>query len=69
MNNLPDVDYEQVMNLKFVALNELYALQKEEFLNDPKYFEFFDLNRHWLVPYAAFCYLRDKNGTAPHSNG
>jgi 4-alpha-glucanotransferase len=64
LNNLPHVNYEQVMNLKFSIIKELYFLQKDTFLNDTKYFEFFDLNRHWLVPYAAFCYLRDKYKTA-----
>ncbi len=67
LNALPDVDYEEVMRLKFTVIKELYALQKGEFLSDTKYFEFFDLNRHWLVPYAAFCYLRDKYKTADYS--
>jgi 4-alpha-glucanotransferase len=67
LNSLPDVDYEEVMRLKFTVIRELYALEKEEFLNDTKYFEFFDLNRHWLVPYAAFCYLRDKYKTADYN--
>ena len=64
LNALPDVNYDEVMQLKESALKELYAAQKAAFLNDTKYFEFFDLNRHWLVPYAAFCYLRDKYKTA-----
>jgi len=67
LNNLTDVDYEQVMNIKYAVVKELYLLQKAEFLNDTKYFEFFDLNRHWLVPYAAFCYLRDKYKTADYN--
>jgi len=67
LNSLPEVDYEEVMRLKFTIIRELYALQKDEFLNDTKYFEFFDLNRHWLVPYAAFCYLRDKYKTADYN--
>ena len=67
LNSLPDVDYEEVMRLKLTVIRELYALQKDEFLNDTRYFEFFDLNRHWLVPYAAFCYLRDKYKTADYN--
>ena len=67
LNNLPDVDYEQVMDYKLAAIKTLYNLQKNDFLNDIKYFEFFDLNRHWLVPYAVFCYLRDDNKTADFS--
>ncbi len=67
LNELPDMDYEQVMKFKLSAINELYQLQKEEFRNDVNYFEFFNVNRHWLVPYAAFCYLRDKYNTSDFS--
>lgn len=58
-----DVDYEQVIKFKLLALKELYAAQKGVFDNTTDYFEFFNLNRHWLVPYAAFCFLRDKYKT------
>ncbi|MCW3091328.1 MAG: 4-alpha-glucanotransferase [Ferruginibacter sp.] len=67
LNNLPDIDYEAVMNVKFSVAGELYNLQKKEVLNNTRYFEFFDLNRHWLVPYAVFCYLRDKYKTADYT--
>ena len=63
LNALPDVDYEQVMKFKVSALRELYALQKD-ILNTIDYKAFFKLNKDWLMPYAAFCYLRDKNSTA-----
>ncbi len=63
LNRLPEVDYEQVMKIKLLAVRELYELQKEEFLEDPDFLQFFEKNKHWLAPYAAFCYLRDKNGT------
>ena len=67
LNALADVDYEQVMRLKFQAVKKLYTSQKEAFKNDIRYFEFFELNRHWLVPYAVFCYLRDKYKTADYN--
>lgn len=67
LNALPDVDYEAVVEQKFAAAKELYHLQKDKFSNDTKYFEFFDFNRHWLVPYAAFCYLRDKYKTSDYN--
>lgn len=63
LNALAHVDYEQVMKFKRSALRELYDLQKETLKEDLRYFEFFDLNRHWLVPYAAFSYLKEKNRT------
>ncbi len=64
LNDLAVFDYEQVMKFKWAVLKELYLASKDAFKNDPDYFEFFELNRHWLVPYAAFSYLRDKNKTA-----
>ncbi len=63
LNALREFDYEQVMKFKLSALKELFEAKKNEFKNDFDYFEFFELNRHWLVPYAAFCYLRDKYKT------
>ncbi len=64
LNELPVLDYEKVMKFKLSALRELYHASKDVFSNDLNYFEFFELNRHWLVPYAAFSYLRDKNKTS-----
>ncbi len=67
LNELKEFDYEKVMRLKLSALKELFEAKKNDFKNDLDYFEFFDLNRHWLVPYAAFCYLRDKYKTSDFS--
>jgi len=63
LNELPEVDYVEVMKIKLLAIRELYDLEKEEFLKDQDWLDFFQQNKHWLAPYAAFCYLRDKNGT------
>ncbi|MDP4218480.1 MAG: 4-alpha-glucanotransferase [Bacteroidota bacterium] len=63
LNELPQVDYEQVMKIKLSAARELYDLQQDEFLADAGFREFFQGNRDWLEPHAVFCYLRDKNGT------
>lgn len=67
LNTLPEIDYEQVMKYKWSAIKELYEEQQADFHEDVKFFEFFDLNRHWLVPYAAFSYLRDKYNTVDFS--
>jgi 4-alpha-glucanotransferase len=64
LNELPHLEYEAVLRLKMHTIKELYSLEKQSFKDDFAWFEFFDLNRHWLVPYAAFCFLRDKYGTA-----
>ena len=67
LNALPVVNYEEVMKLKLSALRELFDLEKDSVFNSGDYHEFFTLNSHWLVPYAAFCFLRDKYKTADFS--
>jgi len=64
LNDLPDLDYEQVIKFKLSTLKELFLLQEQEFLKGEDFLAFFKKNRHWLIPYAAFCYLRDRNGTS-----
>ncbi len=67
LNKLPALDYESVIRIKSGAIAQLYALRKNSFKDDLAYITFFELNRHWLEPYAAFCYLRDKYKTANFS--
>lgn len=64
LNELDAVDYEQVIRFKMAILRELFLSQKEKFLADEDFHAFFNENRSWLIPYAAFSYLRDRNGTA-----
>ncbi|HUQ66070.1 MAG TPA: 4-alpha-glucanotransferase [Flavitalea sp.] len=63
LNELTEVDYEQVIKFKVATARELFELQKEKFLRDEEFISFFEENKHWLIPYSAFCYLRDRNGT------
>lgn len=67
LNALEAVDYEAVIQAKLDTLRQLYDLDGGTFKEEKEYQEFFDNNRHWLLPYAAFCYLRDKWGTADFS--
>ena len=67
LNHLADLDYEQVMKIKLAVIQELYAHQKQEWFTDKEYKSFFADHKHWLIPYAAFCCLRDKYGTADFS--
>ena len=66
LNALPAVDYEAVLQTKWTIIRQLFAVQKDDFLKDPAFVRYFTENRHWLVPYSAFCYLRDKHGTVSH---
>lgn len=67
LNELPEIDYEQVLRLKLDALEELYAHDGGSCFSEKEYKAFFEDNKHWLVPYAAFCFLRDKYGTTDYS--
>lgn len=67
LNSLTEIDYEQVINFKVNVLRELYELDNLEFLKEEGFKEFFEDNQSWLVPYAAFCFLRDKYSTSDFS--
>ena len=64
LNDLVEVDYEQVMKVKLNVLKDLYELSGTECFAGEDFQSFFADNEHWLVPYAAFCYFRDKNETS-----
>ena len=65
LNSLPQVDYERVNSEKLRLLRKAYA--KTTDLESAEYKEFVDKNADWLLPYAAYCILRDLNGTADFS--
>ncbi|HEY0039175.1 MAG TPA: 4-alpha-glucanotransferase, partial [Flavisolibacter sp.] len=67
LNTLPEIDYDQVINFKLNILRELYEMDAREFLQEKSYQDFFEENKSWLVPYAAFSFFRDKFGTADFS--
>lgn len=67
LNELPEMDYGAVIQAKWTAINTLYPVMKEAWLSDTGYQKYFEENKEWLVPYAAFCYFRDKNKTADFS--
>lgn len=67
LNSQPQVDYERVMHVKIEALRMLFAGQKKSVLRKPDFRAFVAANRHWLLPYAAFCFWRDEYGTADFS--
>ncbi len=67
LNGKNTLHYEEVLAIKNEAIRLLFEKDKASFKDDLDWFTFFDLNRHWLVPYAAYCYLRDKNKTADYN--
>ena len=68
LNSLAAVDYEAVNSLKWAVLKQLFPLQKDALFATEGYKQFYSQNSHWLLPYAAFCYLRDIYGTADFNN-
>ena len=63
LNALPQVDYEQVIALKMKYLRMAFAQEGKEVMASEGYKTFFADNKDWLVPYAAFSYLRDRYQT------
>jgi 4-alpha-glucanotransferase len=64
LNALEAVDYQAVMRAKLGFIKRIYPSQKKKLFASPDYQCFFAQNQHWLVPYAAFCQLRDQHGTS-----
>ncbi len=63
LNQLPTVAYEEVLNLKIDFAKKVYTAVGEELLIAEDFKIFFEENKDWLIPYAVFCYLRDKHGS------
>ena len=63
LNALPEVDYERVNKAKAEYCREIFASDGAKTMASPEYKAFIDKNGHWLLPYAAFCVLRDRFGT------
>lgn len=64
LNNLQQIDYERVNKAKLDYLKDLFAQEGKYTLDTEAFKMFFESNKEWLVPYAAFCYYRDKYGTS-----
>lgn len=63
-NQQESVHYDEVHKVKSKFFKLIFDQQMDSFLKNPDFLEFFKQNKEWLVPYAAFCYLRDQNKTA-----
>jgi 4-alpha-glucanotransferase len=63
LNALSVVDYDAIIQLKERFLKEVYQLKGAEVLETADFKNYFEQNKHWLLPYAVFCYLRDEYGT------
>ena len=64
LNSLPQIDYERVNDAKTEYMAVLYQQEGKKVLASAEFKKFFAEASHWLVPYAQYCYLREKYGTA-----
>ena len=64
LNGLDKIDYERVNNAKTEYLMLIYQQEMAKIRRSTAFKQFFDKNQQWLVPYAQYCSLREKNGTA-----
>jgi len=64
LNDKPQVDYVAVMKAKWEFIESVFPLQKKKTFASDDFKSFFADNKHWLIPYAAFCYLRNKYKTS-----
>ena len=67
LNALPQIDYERVNDAKTEYLRLLFEQEGQKVLTSDAFKAFFIDTESWLVPYAQYCYMRDKNGTADFS--
>ena len=67
LNALPQIDYERMFTAKMDYLRALFAQEWATVKRRSSYKDFFEQNKEWLIPYAAFCYYRDLYGTATFS--
>lgn len=68
LNALNKLDYAATMQLKLSFIQKVFAVERDNVFASEEYQNYFQLNKHWLIPYAAFCYLRDEYDTANFSS-
>lgn len=63
LNALPEVDYERVNQAKIEYFRDIFAQEGAKTINSEDFRVFMAKNSWWLLPYAAFCLLRDRYKT------
>lgn len=68
LNDQTFCDYQNVMTAKWEYFKVIYPQESPPIFASDDYLAFFETNQEWLVPYAAFSYLRDLNGSPLFGN-
>jgi len=63
LNALEDLDYDRVDTFKWMFFRELFEQEGKKTLQSTEFLSFFEKNKDWLIPYAAYSHLRDKYHT------
>ena len=64
LNSLNHVDYEKTYALKIKLAEEIFKIEKTNFLKSTGFQNYLKENAFWLKPYACFSVLRDKFKTS-----
>lgn len=67
LNAFAQIDYEKVNDAKTKYLHEIYLQEGKKIFDSAEFKKFFVESESWLVPYAQYSFLRDKNSTADFS--
>ncbi len=67
LNGLSRIDYERVNDFKNKYLRQIFEQEGKMMMASASFNAFFAEAEPWLVPYAQYSSLRDKNGTADFS--
>ncbi len=68
LNSLEDSDYMAVDRVKSAYIDAVYEESGATTLQSEAFHDFVATNEQWLLPYAAFCLLRDQYHTARFSD-
>ncbi len=67
LNDFVLCDFTAVVNLKLSVIKKIFHLANSNFLKDKNWQKFYEESYEWLIPYAAFCVLRDEYQTVDTS--
>ncbi|CAD7802951.1 4-alpha-glucanotransferase [Chryseobacterium aquaeductus] len=68
LNSKNLIDYEKMISSKWKYLKAIFTTEKEKIYKDRNFKKFIKDNESWLLPYSAFCVLRDKYNTPNFNN-
>ncbi|MBB4806439.1 4-alpha-glucanotransferase [Chryseobacterium defluvii] len=63
LNALDQIDYEKMIFGKWKYLKAVFNAEKDKIYKDRGFKKFIKDSEEWLIPYSAFCVLRDKYKT------